>query len=259
MKDSKVLIIVGMHRSGTSLTANWLHKCGLFIGERLLGAGRSNRTGHYEDLDFLEFHKSILIENGLTWKVADQKIQISDHNIHTAEKLIEQKNRSKQWGWKDPRTCLFLDLWHETMDEAFYLFIFRHYKDVISSLLQRRKKDLINENGKLIFKPIRILQYQLTKKRLTRVYGKAWLRYNQEIIDFIQKSSPTHYMVYSIDQLKKKDDQIIKHLIEFGFDLEYNPIEKVINKNLISPKPEIKLPLKMKKECELVWTQLAQL
>jgi hypothetical protein len=36
------LIILGMHRSGTSLFASWLDKCGINMGDKMLGAGVGN-------------------------------------------------------------------------------------------------------------------------------------------------------------------------------------------------------------------------
>ena len=50
---NKILVVVGMHRSGTSLTTNWLQKCGLDIGAKLEGKEFSNPDGHFEDIDFL--------------------------------------------------------------------------------------------------------------------------------------------------------------------------------------------------------------
>lgn len=55
-----------MHRSGTSFIANWLHEYGLNLGDRLLGSGIGNINGHYEDLDFFELHKEILVSNNLS-------------------------------------------------------------------------------------------------------------------------------------------------------------------------------------------------
>ena len=51
--ESKVVIILGMGRSGTSFTANWLNKCGLYIGESFLAPNYNNVTGFYEDIDIL--------------------------------------------------------------------------------------------------------------------------------------------------------------------------------------------------------------
>ena len=56
---NKVVIILGMHRSGTSVTANWLNLCGLNLGDELYGASKFNKNGYYEDIEFLELHMKI--------------------------------------------------------------------------------------------------------------------------------------------------------------------------------------------------------
>jgi len=55
-----IFCIAGMHRSGSSLFANWLHESGIFIGYELYGAESSNQRGHYEDMEFLNLHKKDL-------------------------------------------------------------------------------------------------------------------------------------------------------------------------------------------------------
>ena len=54
---SKILIIVGMHRSGTSLITQWLYRCGLSIGNKLAPADIGNVEGYFEDSDFLKLHE----------------------------------------------------------------------------------------------------------------------------------------------------------------------------------------------------------
>jgi hypothetical protein len=44
-----------------------LHKAGLFVGDRLLGAVPSNPHGHYEDEEVLRFHDRVLEANGCNW------------------------------------------------------------------------------------------------------------------------------------------------------------------------------------------------
>ena len=58
--NSKVLVIVGMHRSGTSVITQWLYRCGLFIGNNLVGPDTGNEQGHFEDADFLRLHQKFL-------------------------------------------------------------------------------------------------------------------------------------------------------------------------------------------------------
>ncbi|HZY35534.1 MAG TPA: hypothetical protein VFE53_02735, partial [Mucilaginibacter sp.] len=60
---NNILIIAGMHRSGTSVVSQWLKSCGLNVGEQLLGADIGNIEGHFEDIDFYRFHEDTLEEN----------------------------------------------------------------------------------------------------------------------------------------------------------------------------------------------------
>lgn len=70
MSDSSVcsadhpLLVYGMHRSGTSLTASLFHAAGVRQGDQLLGANHRNDRGHYEDLGINEFHRTALHAQG---------------------------------------------------------------------------------------------------------------------------------------------------------------------------------------------------
>lgn len=48
-----VVVILGMHRSGTSLVANLLQQAGFFVGrsEDLIRADRWNQKGYFEQWD----------------------------------------------------------------------------------------------------------------------------------------------------------------------------------------------------------------
>ena len=54
------VVVVGMHRSGTSLTASILGSAGLHLGDSLVPAGHGNAEGHFEDLEFVELHRAAL-------------------------------------------------------------------------------------------------------------------------------------------------------------------------------------------------------
>ena len=56
-----------MHRSGTSLIAQWISRCGLNIGENLLPAHFTNKDGHFEDIDFHDLHEKIFSQHGITY------------------------------------------------------------------------------------------------------------------------------------------------------------------------------------------------
>src|SRR3954453_7575771 len=126
--QNKVLVILGMHRSGTSLAAQWLQRCGLHIGDRLVGAGRGNIEGHFEDRDFLDLHRNILISSNLPDTGLVSEFDSASNNTHLAEirKLIGLKNSLyEEWGWKEPRTCLFLEQYMNVLPAAKYIILLR--------------------------------------------------------------------------------------------------------------------------------------
>ena len=61
MKPPLRLIVTGMHRSGTSFVASLLAAWNVRIGDRLLPADRGNPCGYFEDVDFLELNRRILV------------------------------------------------------------------------------------------------------------------------------------------------------------------------------------------------------
>jgi hypothetical protein len=84
-----------MHRSGTSLISQWLSHCGLHLGERLLGPGIGNAEGHFEDLDFLEFHEQILAP-AHQFIVTDHRI-LSNHNTAVFDTLVNKWHFALQY------------------------------------------------------------------------------------------------------------------------------------------------------------------
>src|SRR3954465_10726123 len=57
---SRVLVVAGMHPSGTSFLASLLHRGGCRMGEAMLAGDAHNRPGYFEDLEFLELNRRML-------------------------------------------------------------------------------------------------------------------------------------------------------------------------------------------------------
>ncbi len=70
MKIERALLIVilGMHRSGTSALARALRVLGVDLGERLMGGiPGNNEKGFFEDIDIYAFHNDLLSSMGREW------------------------------------------------------------------------------------------------------------------------------------------------------------------------------------------------
>jgi hypothetical protein len=163
--QSSIFIITGMHRSGTSLTASLMQSAGVHIGEKLMGASPSNRKGHFENLDFVSFHEYALRCQGISqegWTI-QKNIQTPQQLLDKAKLIIAENERSDCWGWKDPRTTLFLDLWRNLLPQAYFIFTYRSPWEVIDSLY-RRGDEIFYSNP----------QYAL----------QIWMHYNKIILEF---------------------------------------------------------------------------
>lgn len=248
--QSKVLIVTGMHRSGTSLVTNWLFHCGLQVGERLLGAGEGNKEGHYEDVEFLRIHEEILAGNGYpsTGLIHHKPIQISEYQLEKLKAILKVKaHHFDQWGWKEPRTCLFLDVYRELIPGARYLVIVRDYGAVVHSLL-KRDFDVLDSNHRRrsFFTRLKWKLFRKNGKR-KRYYRKnatdylqVWMDYNERILDMLDKIPQDDYLVINYSLLETRDNVVFSFLTgEWGFKLKYFPFSKVYKKGLISAKNDI--------------------
>lgn len=144
MKAGNVFIVTGMDRSGTSWVASALRASGVFMGERLFKASRGNPFGHFEDEDFLNFHIDLLKEvnyEGLhKYGFPDPpplEIHVPEEYVQRALKLIESRNEYVLWGFKDPRTTLFLDFWKQLIPDIKVICLYRHPLEICISLFSR--------------------------------------------------------------------------------------------------------------------------
>ncbi|MGZ3766839.1 MAG: sulfotransferase [Mucilaginibacter sp.] len=243
--QSKTLMVVGMHRSGTSLITNWLYRCGLQVGEHLVEANDGNVEGHFEDVEFLRMHEEILASNDLSMAgmVYDKEINISVYQIEKLKSVIKIKNRRyKQWGWKEPRTCLFLDTYRELLPQSKYLVIVRDYTSVVNSLLKRefgaieRKYFSRGLFGRFIWTKFR--RYRRKQKYYrdnAERFLKVWIEYNEHILSTLKVLAPEDYLVINYALLEEFDQQVFFCLTKkWRFALQYFSFKEVYKENLIS-------------------------
>jgi len=240
----KTLMVLGMHRSGTSLLASWLASCGLHLGNTLAGANIGNTKGHFEDLESVHLHDKLLrlvniYDGGLT----------NVENIHALqENLVDDKigcflkakqSNNNYWGWKDPRTCLFLKSYNKLIPNAKAIVIFREPLEVVDSIIRREEKKLAKRtlNRGIIKKYYYQLRYFLASKYLRHFKAKqfllAWVTYNELLIEFLENKNANDYIILNLNDFEKSEKEIFKKLTHWGFPLSYHPLTNVIDKSLL--------------------------
>jgi len=141
----KIVIILGMHRSGTSMIGGILECLEVDLGDDQPGKQWSNPLGHFEDPDFLSLNKKILASAGGSWSNPPSYLDISnlkEEYYHDIQALIQEranKSANTPWGWKDPRTSLTLDLFLPFLDQPYIIWCSRD-PNAISQSLQKRNQ-----------------------------------------------------------------------------------------------------------------------
>ena len=146
-------IIIGMHRSGTSMIAGFLEKMGMFMGV--------NQDHNREARFFMDLNDRMLKTCGASWRNPAPIQSLLDN--HNARKLVldycrylithlpvwrytglrrfsqgEVPFKAKgPWGWKDPRNTFTLPIWLEIFPQSRVLHIYRNGVDVAASLSNR--------------------------------------------------------------------------------------------------------------------------
>ena len=186
------IVILGAHRSGTSLTTSILHSLGVHIGDELLGAHPSQPYGHWENVHFYRLNMDILKAAGGSWvnPPSDGAIKAVKPQFKGRMLRTIQAAKKDLWGWKDPRTCLTIPLYLPHLEDPRFVLVYRETGAIVNSLLKRsggrdRAKWLrltqvyqrTMENESAGYPVLRIGYGLLTNRYLARVEIKALDRF----------------------------------------------------------------------------------
>jgi hypothetical protein len=144
---TNVICIIGMHRSGTSMVAQLLHQCGLYLGpeDQLLGANSGNQDGHFEHLGFFRINEALLRHFGGSWEFPPEfepgwELDASLEELRSeARSLLETFSGGSPWGWKEPRTTITLPFWKSLVPNLRFVICVRSPLEVAESLAKRNK------------------------------------------------------------------------------------------------------------------------
>jgi hypothetical protein len=156
---SQVLLVLGMHRSGTSCLAGSLQEAGLFLGD-VLTAAPHNVKGNRENREIMNFQEDLLRDNGGSWDAPPPRFSWSAEHRARRDAIIESYGDAPLWGFKDPRTLLTIDLWREALPHLRAVGTFRHPLSVARSLQKRDGGELQKWLDLWMLYNERLLRYQ---------------------------------------------------------------------------------------------------
>lgn len=159
------VIVIGMHRSGTTMIARMLSDLGVFMGADL--------ERNHESLFFIACNDWLLGNSGGRWDNpgAMKWLQASDEMLQLSEEYLAYRLRHAParhytglaryvagsralpgltcpWGWKDPRNTFTLPFWLRLFPAARIVHIYRNGVAVAGSLCARAKEEFVRGRSK---------------------------------------------------------------------------------------------------------------
>jgi hypothetical protein len=223
------VIVIGMHRSGTSMLTRVLQDAGLFMGNK--------KDENDEAWFFLNFNDWILKQTNSSWDnpycydYATEKFKqniiriynkrkksIFSMNYFGISKYVKYHNFDNidfKWGWKDPRNTITLNIWKEIYPNAKILHIYRNPVDVAQSLKVRAQKQ--EENFSINFKT-KIKEFLLFGKvsyadsyRIMHL-EEGYKLWNEYVSKSIKEKNALHI---GYEELLDKPEDNLKIIFEF--------------------------------------------
>lgn len=160
------VVVLGMHRSGTSCLAGSLQEHGLRLGEVHV-RDPYNRKGNRENDRIVALNNAVLAHSGGAWDAPPAAIRwCREHERERDEILMEFEAEAGPWGFKDPRVTLTLPFWQEAIvGRADFVGAFRHPAQVVRSLCAR---------GRMSLQPAQAAQ--------------LWTHYNERLLALVRSS-----------------------------------------------------------------------
>jgi hypothetical protein len=143
------LIVIGMHRSGTSATTGALQCLGVQLGKKLYaGHVGINAKGYFEHSGIADTNEEALLALGSGWDdvLLKEDGWWNEDCLNLYGKRVRQYiqrdfSNSQLWAVKDPRVCRLLPWWLDMLSaeqvSPYFLFVVRSPADVFRSLQRR--------------------------------------------------------------------------------------------------------------------------
>lgn len=174
------IIVLGMHRSGTSALTGTLEKIGIMLPQDLWPAQEDNPKGFFEGQKVIELNERLLAANGSNYDDTRFNTKISEESIaqhlgETKSFLQEEFSYSKCFALKDPRMCITFPLWERALlelgIEIKVVIPYRNPFEVARSL--KKRNDFSIEKSLLLW-----AKHLLLAEKYSRKYKRHFISFN---------------------------------------------------------------------------------
>ena len=139
------IIVLGPHRSGTSLVTRLINLMGAYVGDESdsLGAAEDNPKGFWERRDVVDTNNAILAHFGCAWndlagwQFDHRTAELPEELTAQIASAVSRLDARQPWVVKDPRLCLTLPYWLPFLSQPVGVIVSRDPAEVAVSLTNR--------------------------------------------------------------------------------------------------------------------------
>jgi hypothetical protein len=213
------LLVLGMHRSGTSALTRVLSLAGAALPRQLIPANEQNERGYFESQTIWRYHEQLLAEAGTSWHDASPlppawfETPVADDWVQRmAEAVRHEYGESPVFVLKDPRLCRLLPFWRRVLEavgaEPRCVLPLRHPREVAASLA--RSEGISERHALLLW-----LDYLLCVERDSRELPRSFVLFTSLLEDW--RSTLTRIgdeLGYSLPRLSRQAEAEVEAFLE---------------------------------------------
>ena len=193
IKNNRLIVVLGMHRSGTSAITRGLQVLGVSLGETLHGPMAGvNDKGFWEDVHLHALDVEMLGAIESDWAhvglIDSSDVEIlhkQGYFLRAVELLREKVSRSPIFAFKDPRVAKLLPFWKDVFAQCSfdvdYVLALRNPLSVVKSLSKRDGFDAEHSYLLWLGHVIASLIYSAGKKRVFVDYDRLMQSPDREL------------------------------------------------------------------------------
>lgn len=185
------ILVLGMHRSGTSALTGSLFRLGVAMPVSLIPPGANNARGYWESSRLRDFHDRVLASAGSSWADWTQfnprwleSPRAAEFETELRWLLESEYGSSGLFAVKDPRICRFVPFWLRVLEGAEIaaapVIPFRNPLEVALSLKTRNRTPVTE--GLLLW-----LRHVLDAEADTRGMPRSFIKYERLVEDWRER------------------------------------------------------------------------
>jgi hypothetical protein len=175
-----IYVVLGMHKSGTTLASQILHHSGVNMGDNLENGVSYDQGNQYERESTWRLNEDILqARNQRSVDIhASASLQLSPEQRVRMRQIIANCNQQyPHWGFKDPRTCLVYPLWAAELPAHKLIVIYRDPTEPWPRYRPRHVRNRYRE-------PV-----------LAWKYLQSWCEHNLRILSYLQTTTQPYIVL----------------------------------------------------------------